>query len=540
MEENQTIPVKEQKLYKIGSIVGSAAAEYAVENDIFKKSFDLKKLPATEQRALKKILANSKNTARSKQWQDDSPVSIYSAADCIEPVYNQEYLAKLYDMDPHHAAAVDALVDNIVGLGHYLAFSRKTEKVRIRTAKERPEKKEKLDEKLEDLKSEINEALDEFNQIDTFEEILDKVARDRFTMGNGYLEIGRTLSGEIGYIGHIPAHTMRIRRLRDGFVQYVGNKPIFFRNFGDKSTANPFSNDTPNEIIHFKRYSPVDTYYGVPEIASAIDAIAGNKFASRYNVEYFENKAVPRYVVKVRGVDLSLPQKKELLKLFETNTKGQSHRTIVIPLPPNKEADIEFEAIETKVQEASFVNYTKANIQAILARHRVPQNRLGIPAEGSNASSKDADKIFKESVCRPQQRIFEKLVGKIFKELTVAFVFKLNEYTLTDEDQQSIIDERYLKTGVYVPDEVRSENGLPPRPDGKGNEPLDVRSVQEDALDAAAEQAEVAAKTQAAQMKAEQKADGNRQRDSVRSANRSQAAGAPASRNAAGEGKKKD
>jgi capsid portal protein len=39
--------------------------------------------------------------------------------------------------------------------------------------------------------------------------------------GNGYLEIGRKVTGEIGYIGHIPSATIRVRRLRDGFVQIV-------------------------------------------------------------------------------------------------------------------------------------------------------------------------------------------------------------------------------------------------------------------------------------------------------------------------------
>lgn len=539
-----------EPLELIGSIVGSDPVAYGSEEDLFRRKFTKENVPGVRQHQFTKILANRAGSVKSKQWQDDTPLNMYSAADCAQPTYNMEYLAKLYDADPYHAAAVDALVDNIVGLGYYLDFSRKTDKARIRAAKKNPDSKAKLEEKLEDIRFELDEFISSLNQSDTFDETLEKVARDRFTMGNGYLEVGRTVDGQIGYIGHIPAHTMRVRRLRDGFVQYVGSRPIFFRNFGDRTTPNPFGIETPNEIIHFKRYSPVDTFYGVPEITSAITAIAGNKFANNYNIEFFENKAVPRYIVKTRGINLSLPQQKELLKIFEANVKGSSHRTIIIPLPRAENIDIEFEAIETKVQEGSFSNYTKANIETILARHRVPANRLGSANSSGTSANRDADKIFKESVCRPQQRIFEKLVGRVISEISNMFVFKLNEYTLTDEDQQSIIDERDLRNGVLVPDERRAKLGLPPRPDGNGDEAIDPLSLQEKLTKANAELAaqnaksaeRVAAKNAASpaatQAKAEMASNGRRERDSERSAGRTNAPGAPATRNANGEGRK--
>jgi len=40
------------------------------------------------------------------------------------------------------------------------------------------------------------------------------------------------------------------------------------------------------------------------------------------------------------------------------------------------------------------------------------------------------------------------------------FLFKLNELTLTDEDTQSKIDERYLRMQVLVPNEVRARAGM--------------------------------------------------------------------------------
>lgn len=540
-----------------------------IDADKFKRPFSHENLPVVRDEQFTKILANSTGKVRSQQFVEGES-TIYDVVDVVEPVYNMEALAGLYDSDPFHAGAVDALVDNIVGLGYYLDYSRKAEKVRVKAAKKGQDQKEKADERLEDEKERLEDRIDDFNQTDSFYEILYKVAKDRFTMGNGYLEIGRNLDGSVGYLGHIPAQGMRIRRLRDGYVQYVGKRPIFFRNFGDQTTKNPFdSRVIPNEIIHYKKYSPVDNYYGVPEVVSAIDAIAGNRFATQYNIEYFENKAVPRYIVKTKGVRLSLEQKEELAKFFES-LKGVHHRVLIFPLPNSEKSDLILEPVETGKQEASFTDYTKVNVQTILARHRVPLNRLGVTEGSSLAGSRDADKIFRESVCSPEQRVFEKMINRILKELTQAFVFKLTKYTLTDEDQQSIIDERDMKSGALLPDERRTKIGLPPRPDGNGDEPLDLRALQLLAQESAeklqtkalasqektaamkpaptapgakpaakkAAPAKKAAGSSPAQKKSEQKVAGRRAVDSKRSAGRSNAAQAPGTRNTKGDGRK--
>ena len=46
------------------------------------------------------------------------------------------------------------------------------------------------------------------------------------------------------------------------------------------------------------------------------------------------------------------------------------------------------------------------------------------------------------------------------------FKFKFNELTLTDEDTQSKIDERYLRMRVIVPNEVRARMGMAAIPGG--------------------------------------------------------------------------
>ena len=400
----------------------------------------------------------------------------YAMFDLIEPTYNLEYLSKIYEVSTYNYAAINAKVSNIVGLGYDFIETKKTndafdaiedEKILARARR-----------KLGKLRQDVQEWLDTTNDEDTFTQTLIKVYTDLEATGNGYLEIGRTTSGNIGYIGHIPAKTMRIRRLRDGFIQLLYGKAVYFRNFGDTETLSPIASqeERPNEVIHFKKYTPMNNYYGIPDIIAAQMALAGNEFSGRYNLDYFENKAVPRYIITVKGAKLSPESERKLLEFFQVGLKGKNHRSLYVPLPsdtPDSKVEFKMEPIEAGNQEGSFEKYRKSNRDEILLAHRVPINKIGTPEGVNLAVARDADKTFKEQVCRPAQMILEKKINKIFEEKTDALVLKFNELTLTDEDTQSKIDERYLRMQVITPNEVRIRKGMIPL-DG-GDEMVDLK-----------------------------------------------------------------
>lgn len=401
----------------------------------------------------------------------------YNYLDCVVPKENLEYLARLFDISAANHSAINAKVDNIVGLGYDWIESSQTKAAKRKLRSDSG--MNKLDAALAKAKQELQSWLDDLNQEDTFDEILRKVWRDYESTGNAYIEIGRDKKGRIGYIGHVSSIHVRIRASRDGFIQIIGNEAVYFRNFG-QDTVNPIGgDDNPNELIHFKKYSPTSSYYGVPDIIPALSALAGNEFAAKYNLDYFENKAIPRYVIVAKGGRLSPASVKQLVEFFETGLRGKHHRSIYVPVP-DENTEIKFEAIEASTQDSSFNEYTEANHATIFMAHRTPKTRAGVLGAGSGglAASRDADKIFKESVCRPEQAIIEKKLNRLFKEITDMFVFKLNELSLTDEDQQSQINERYVKMQVKVPDEIRTALSLPPRPDGKGGEPWQASAQQ--------------------------------------------------------------
>jgi PBSX family phage portal protein len=400
----------------------------------------------------------------------------YGLFDVITPPWNLYELASFYDTSFANHAAIDAKVENIVGLGYEFKVSPRT-MLKLEASEEKTA--ENARKRIQRAKIEMRDWLESLNNEDSFTTTMEKVFTDLQSTGNAYIEVGRTTRGEIGYVGHIPSTTMRIRRLRDGYVQVIGNKVVYFRNFGG-TNMNPVGADQrPNEIIHFKEYSPLNTFYGVPDIMSAIGSLHGDQLASRYNIDYFQNKATPRYVVTLKGAKLSPEAEDKMFRFLQTGLKGQNHRTLYIPLPGDSDTNkVEFkmDPVENGIQEASFKEYRKQNRDDILVAHQVPLSKLGGGDSSAIAAALAQDRTFKEQVARPAQRNLEKMINKIVKEKTDILEFKFNELTLTDEIAQSQIIERLVKTQVMMPNEGREILGLPQMQGG--DEPYEPKPEQ--------------------------------------------------------------
>jgi PBSX family phage portal protein len=440
----------------------------------------------------------------------------YGIFDLITPPYNLYELSAYYDTSFANHAAIDAKVSNTVGLGY--KFDMTTETLLRLEATSSDSAKNKAKKRIEQLKIQMADWIESCNDDDSLTKTLEKVVTDMQATGNGYIEIGMAVTGEIGYIGHIPSTTMRVRRLHDGYIQIIAGTITYFRNFG-ATNSNPVTTDNrPNEVIHLKEYSPLNTFYGVPDIIAAMTSLRGDQMAAQYNIDYFENKAVPRYIITVKGAKLTPEAEDKLFRFFQTGLKGQSHRTLYIPLPGDSEGSkIEFEMhpVENGVQEASFNEYRVRNRDDILMAHQVPLSKLGGSDTGL-AAAMSQDRTFRDQVAKPLQEYIQKAVNKIIKEKTDVIKLCFNQVSLTDEIAESQILERLVKNKIIVPNEARERIGYP-QMDG-GDEPLELNP----------------------RMAADAKANGSktRARDTERSNNQSDGAGAVTGRNPKGEGAK--
>lgn len=466
--ENKNVPVDGEDDREVEVYLLQNSKEETVSLDPF-LNIDKAALPANLKRKatyqLKKAAAQKGGTKQNYPEQ----LTAYDLLQVVTPPYDLNMLSKLYELNAAHNAAVTMKATNIVGLGWDWVF---TDRTRLELSKIQGTAGKKYQTQLYKYETEKLDLREQFEALcddETFQEVMVKIWTDVESVGNGYLEIGINNKRTIDYMGHIPGQTMRCRASRDGFIQMVANKYVFFRNFGDNETQNPLGNDTnPNQIIHFKKYSPNSTYYGVPDIIAALPATLGDKFAKEYNLDYFENKTVPRYAFILKGAKLSAKAEQTLINYFKNELKGKHHGTLYVPIPAGfgQQVEAEFKAIEVGTQQASFIEYVKENRLEVLMVHRVPPGKVGIHERTNLAVSRDADKTFKEQVCEPEQQRVEHKVNKIVETLTTDFKLKFKESDLIDADIQSRIHDRYLRTQVMTPNDVLQELGKPTRADG--------------------------------------------------------------------------
>jgi PBSX family phage portal protein len=467
-------------------------------------------------RIVNKAFSGVDNTKSKQLFPEQDISTAYGLYDVVVPPYNLDELAFFYENSFANHAAINAKVSNIVGLG----YSFKNTDATVAKLEEAVSEDQliRAQRKLQRLKAELTTWLEDLNDEDTFSHILEKVYTDVEATGNGYIEVGRKVNGQIGYIGHIPSTTIRVRRNRDGYIQIVNQKVVYFKNFQGKERNQITSDARPNELIHIKKYSPKTSYYGVPDTIASSVAMVGDNLAGRYNIDYFENKAVPRYIVTLKGAKLSSDAEDKLFRFLQSGLRGQNHRTLYIPLPgdsTDNKVEFNMDPIENGIQEGSFEKYRKSNRDDILMAHQVPFSKVGGGAGVSIASALSSDRTFKEQVARPAQRNLEKVINKIVKEKTDMLSFKLNELTLTDETTQSQIDERYLRMQVVVPNEVREKLGYPSRIGGQ--DPIVLGAQQK---------AEITAQS-----------TGNRTRDQQRTDNNSDSISTTTGRGPGGEGR---
>lgn len=368
----------------------------------------------------------------------------YSAGEVVEPPYDLETLASLYETNSTHKACVDAKTINIVGLGYRFVPAAGAEKA----------DRESL-ALLEHLFATCNPEM-------TFTEVMRAVWTDVECLGNGYLELTRNSLGQIDGMYHVPGVTVRVRADRKGFVQIRDGRKRHFRGVGQPEVADPETGLAQNEMMHFTKYTPQSSYYGVPDIIPAVSALVGDKAAREYNIDFFAHNAVPRMAIIVEGGQLSESVLGQLKQFMESEIKGQGHKTLVLDVP-GQDTKVRIEPLTVGgTDDAAFLGYRKANRDEVLLVHRVPPSKVTVVENANLANSKDQDKTFREQVVRPEQRRIEYRINRLLKEQVGIgdWGFQFREMDLTEAREEAEVSAIYAEIGVLTPEEIRGKLGL--------------------------------------------------------------------------------
>jgi PBSX family phage portal protein len=424
----------------------------------------------SDEQIIKSFVIKSEENGSKQLIHDEEFSELYSNGEAIEPLYNPLLWASLMEKNTRLAKLIRTYARNTVGLGWGI-YPKK------------PITKDTTDEEKAQIESEteiLEELFEAPNPDLPFSEVMYQVKVDEESTGNGYLEVSRNLNGEIDGMYHIPSHTMRILKNLKGYVQIRNGNKRYFKKFGEKQDIDMYSgemkgsiafNKRGNEIIHFRIYTPRDSYYGVPRYVAAADAIAGNKMAARRNLAFFKNDATPRMAITVENGKLDGHSINEIRNFVNTEGKGpeNAHRVMILQAQQKQmggldQKDVKINVIPLTVgqtDDASHIKYRSANDEELREAFGIAEVFLGAKGSVNRATAMVSRAITNDQEFVPDAQVKEYKVNQtICKAFGVKKVkFEFERPAFTDELGKAEIFTRYLQGGGITPNDIRHELG---------------------------------------------------------------------------------
>lgn len=362
----------------------------------------------------------------------------------LRPPYNPVTLRRLPVHNNKLFQCIQAMVTNCDLLGHTLNYIG-------------PKGEEESDEAAEE-KQRIEDLLANPNDSEKFPAIRRKLRTDYETLGYAFVEVGRDADEGIAFFFHIPAETVRLcpldpefvevtmRLMRNGemqeirvrrqfrrFVQLVGSRRIYFKEFGDPRIIDPKTGKESEEIdpakgateiIHLSQYWSGEPY-GIPRWINNLPSIIGAREAELANVQFFSDNAIPAMAILVSGGRLSPETMAELEEKF-TSKKGRDsiHRVVVVEAVPDLDTlgstestppvpTLTLQPLRNAQQgEELFDGYLQSCADSIRSAFRLPPIYLGNSDDYTRATAESSAQVAEHQVFGPERNEFDDMMNR--------------------------------------------------------------------------------------------------------------------------------
>ena len=342
-------------------------------------------------------------------------------------------------------------------------------------------------------------------------DVLEMAWNDFEAIGWLSIEMLTATDGTPTGLAYVPAMTIRRRREKPGYVQLRRARLQYFGNAGDryedpptfvdgktgrtgKSVENP-----ANELIFKRNHSPLYTYYGGPDIIPALPTVQGDNAAREFNIDFFENNAVPRMAVIVEGGELTEKAREDIHDLLH-GMRDNDHRTIVLEaeklLKESGGISVDGDEDDLKIrvepltvgidEDASFQEFRDRNEHEILKTHDVPPIEAGQIKSGSFSTDAEAQRRgYIETVIQPKQEAFAELLYETVHDALGVTDYTVKFHSRGVDSRQT--DAEIARTriaaarGAMTINEAREELGLEPL-DGEQGEDL-LADIDDDSSD---------------------------------------------------------
>jgi len=397
----------------------------------------------------------------SKQLQEEA--LSFGIKSLVSPPYNPSSLLTLFESNSIFSACVEQIAEDVAGRGYNLVLEEGTE--------------ENDETKAE--KEKIQKLIDKPNPEDSLREILNKAIVDLGSVGWFGIEVVKsknlnTKVTEISELYHIPAHTFRVHKNSKKFCQLRNNSKVWFKKYGEEKDISAETGEIvgskaedknkANELIYFKKYYSKSSYYGVPNIISAIGSVVGLISIRDYNLAFFENYGVPVALITLEG-EWEAGSAKKIRDFLDSEVRNtdNAHKTMVFEVPDG--CKFVYTPLITETKESSFRFYQQSLVDDVLIAYRMPPERIGVRVIGSLGGNVavEATHIYAESVVEPLQTKLASIINsKILQEGLgcVYYSFEFVPMDVRDFDKETIRYNTLIENGAMTPNQMRSALGL--------------------------------------------------------------------------------
>lgn len=307
----------------------------------------------------------------------------------------------------------------------------------------------------------------------TFSETLLALQTDFEIFGNAFLEIIRDKSGIVKELYHLPAKDIVLQYNDDikkcfAIQNTTSTQSVTFAPYGDYEYANSLN---MSEYLHIKNYNPANIFYGIPDYIGSIASILLDRNAAEYNINKFNNNAVPETIVTIVGARFDDNAKTKIGEFFRQNVKGINNagRSLILEIE-DETCKIDVKPIGSEIKDASF-RFLRLDVRdEIIAAHGVPKKLLNISeATGWNNSSdtKTQLQIFQELIIKPRQKRLEDLINSFIIKQGMKidnWELKLNKLYVDDPSSDADYFSKLSNIGVLSTEEIRQELGYDTKP----------------------------------------------------------------------------
>ena len=406
----------------------------------------------------------------------------------IEPPLSLSELSVLAEFSTELEQTTESMAVGVDGFGYRIM-------PQVMTKEQQTSFKKQIDEEWE--------FLDHFFKFPNSEESFVKLRREstqeKELTGNAYWELVPSLTDSKRYsaINRINAATIRItktdrvmtkmglnyvkndltlgtkffqKRFRR-FVQIIGTKKVFFKQFGDpriidKRTGEVAESLDPkfraNELFHFKIESRRRTPYGMPRFTGNIISIKGSRQADETNIITLMNNNIPSFAILANGGMLTQGSVDRIREFVDTQIKGSSNYSKWLILEGESTHDglsspnsIKIEIVpltRAQHQDMLWQSYDENNAKKLRRNFRIAPILVGASENYDRATAQVSEALTEKYVYNPEREEIDREINKILLAQGIRFwVFKSNSPNVTNDDDLVRILTGAERSGALTP-----------------------------------------------------------------------------------------